>query len=160
MKLNEAIAMVEDWLEQSTYGYEIYKIEKKESAWRVFFYEYAPMGTIECDSYFDVPIKKRCLINSLGHDVLDIGRFSYSTDREMMKWFKEFEKKWNYDDGKRKVKVFYSKTVEVEVMLDQEEIERFAVDGPPDWVDEKANDIDNEQPLEVEGFKVVDEKGE
>ena len=92
--------------------------------------------------------------------MLDIGRFSYSTDKEMMKWFKEFEKKWNYDDGKRKVKVFYSKTVEVEVMLDQEEIERFAVDGPPDWVDEKANDIDNEQPLEIEGFKVVDEKGE
>ena len=154
MKLNAAITMVEDWLEYCTYGYEIYKIEKQKDFWRVSFYEYAPMGKIECDTHFDIPFKRSCLINALGNDVLDISKDAYSTDKAMLKWFEEFEKKWNYDNGKKKVKVFYTKSIEVEVELEQKDIDKFAVDGPPDWVTEKANEIDNEQPLEVEGFKV------
>ena len=158
MKLSQKIKMIEDWLDHCAYGYQIYKVESLGENWRVHFYEYAPLGNIECDTYFDIPFKRNCLINALGNDVLDIGKDAYSTDKEFLKWFEEFEKKWNYDTGKKKVKVFYTKTIEVEVELEQKDINMFAVDGPPDWITEKANEIDNEQPLELEGFKV--EEGE
>lgn len=57
---------------------------------------------------------------------------------------------------KKKVLVFYTKRVEIEVEFEQNDIDNFAISGAPDWVDEKANEIDNEQPLEIEGFKVVE----
>ena len=158
MELSKAIEMVEDWLAESTYGYRIYKVEETENTWKIYFHEYEPLGSVECSTFFEVPLEGSSITNEYGDDVLLLGRGAYSYDKKMQEWFDAFEKKWSYDNKKKKVKVFYTKRIEVEVELEQKDINKFAVDGPPDWVTEMANEIDNEQPLEVEGFKV--EEGE
>ena len=55
---------------------------------------------------------------------------------------------------KRKVKAYYMKRVVVEVELEQSELDRVVEHGMPDWVDEKANEIDNEQPLEFDYWDI------
>ena len=60
---------------------------------------------------------------------------------------------------KKRVKFLYSKRIEFEVEMEQQDINKIVTDGEPDWVNEKANEIDNEQPAEFEMFKVIDEKG-
>lgn len=96
MKLSEAIAMVEEWLDQHTYNYIIYKIETDGLEWLVRFYEYSPFGNIECDTYFFVPCNRRCIYNFQRDDVLELGRSAYDNDEEMMQWYDEFERRWNY----------------------------------------------------------------
>lgn len=61
---------------------------------------------------------------------------------------------------KKKVRMFYYKRIEFDVEMEQQEIDKIITEGVPDWVDEKANEIDNEQPAEFEMFKVIKEKGD
>ena len=61
---------------------------------------------------------------------------------------------------KKKVRMLYYKRIEFDVEMKQQEIDKIITEGVPDWVDEKANEIDNEQPAEFEMFKVIKEKGE
>ena len=96
MKLSEIIAMVEEWLEQHTYNYKIYKVKAKETCWKIRFYEYDPFGGIECDTYFYIPYKKKCILNFNNNDVLKLGRDAYDNDEDMLKWYDEFERRWNY----------------------------------------------------------------
>ena len=99
MKLSEAIAMTEEWLDQHTYNYQIYKIKAKRKNWIIRFLEYDPFGNISCDTYFYVPFEERRIYNFAKDDVLDLGRSAYDYDKEMMQWFDEFEKKWRYGDA-------------------------------------------------------------
>ncbi len=100
MKLSEAIAMIEEWLSEHTYGYEIYKIKiTGKNRWKIRFYEYAPSGNIECDTYFYIPFNQRCILNFNGDDVLDLGRDAIGDDEKWAKWYDEFEKKWRYGDA-------------------------------------------------------------
>lgn len=96
MKLSEAIAMVEEWLEQHTYNYKIYKVKASETCWKIRFYEYGPGGAIECDTYVYIPYKKKCILNFNNHDVLKLGRDAYDNDEDMLKWYDEFERRWHY----------------------------------------------------------------
>ena len=57
-----------------------------------------------------------------------------------------------------KVQFTYTKTVQFETEMDQEEVDKIPLHGTPDWVDEMADDIDNEQPICFERFKVLKEK--
>lgn len=61
---------------------------------------------------------------------------------------------------KKKVRMLYYKRIEFDVEMEQQEIDKIITEGVPDWVDEKANEIDNEQPAWFEMFKVIKEKGE
>lgn len=57
---------------------------------------------------------------------------------------------------KRKVEFVYIKEVRFEAKVEQEELDNIAINGiVPDWIDEKANEIDNEQPLEFLRFKRI-----
>ena len=96
MKLSEAIAMVEEWLEQHTYNYMIYKIETDGLKWLVRFYEYSPFGNIECDTYFLVPCNERRIYNFNKNDVLSLGRDANGVWEDWTKWYDEFERRWNY----------------------------------------------------------------
>lgn len=97
MKLSEAIAMVEEWLDEHTYNYMIYQMHTDGLKWVIKFYEYSPCGKIECDTYFLVPCNgERRIYNSNVDDVLDLGRYAYDNDADMMKWFDEFERRWDY----------------------------------------------------------------
>jgi len=96
MKLSEAIAMVEEWLEQHTYGYKIYKIKAKEKKWKLRFLEYDPYGGISCDTYFFVPYNERRIYNFQGNDVLELGRDANDAFEDWKEWYDEFERRWNY----------------------------------------------------------------
>lgn len=96
MSLSEVIAMVEDWLDFNTYNYAIYKIENNDDQYKISFKEFSPFDTVDCDTHFYVPYKKRCIINALGNDVVEIGRDAYDTDDDMMRWLDKFEMRWNY----------------------------------------------------------------
>lgn len=56
---------------------------------------------------------------------------------------------------KKKVKVIYVKRIEFEAEIEQEDLDKVYINGMPDWVDEKANEIDNEQPVEFMMYKVI-----
>ena len=97
MKLSEAIAMVEEWLDEHTYNYKIYKVKATgKGRWKIRFLEYNPFGGISCDTYFYIPFDKRCIYNFRENDLLEVGRDAYGNDEEMLKWYDEFERRWNY----------------------------------------------------------------
>ena len=98
MKLSEVIAMVEEWLYDHTYNYKIYKIKRKSKGWKIRFYEQDPFGKIECDTYFYVPFDKVCIFNYQGDDMLEFSKDADSDNKDWIKWYDEFEKKWRYGE--------------------------------------------------------------
>ena len=105
MKLSEAIAMVEDWLDENTYNYCITSVEfkaesllPKEGTCKITFEEYGPEG-FESQTFFTVPPNERRIYNFNGYDVLEFGRENVGNDKAWNEWFDEFEKKWRYGDA-------------------------------------------------------------
>lgn len=96
MKLSEAIAMVEDWLDMCTYNYIIYKIETDGLKWVIYFYEYSP-SNVRTGAYFLVPCKEeRRIYNSNEDDVLALSREANSPYPDWIELYDKFEKRWNY----------------------------------------------------------------
>ena len=93
MKLSEAIAMVEDWLDMCTSGYRITSVKPGFLAgtYDVYFEE-----AFSNESFITVDADNRRMYTPNGDDILKLGRFANDNSSEWLEWYDEFEKKWRY----------------------------------------------------------------
>lgn len=94
MKLSEAIAMVEEWLDMCTGGYRITSIKPGFLAdtYDVYFEEVF----FSKESFITVDLHNRCIYTVNGDDIIKVGRFANDNCSEWLQWYDEFERRWNY----------------------------------------------------------------